>query len=97
MKGRRWQLRTIKTPRIDRSCSMHGHQLRFMQKRLLNIQEASEYLGFAVHTIYGWTSQRQIPFVKIGGRLRFDKRKLDRWIEQNEREVVDVEKLARRR
>ena len=68
-----------------------------MEKRFLNIQEASEYLGFAVHTIYGWTSQRRIPFVKIGGRLRFDRRKLDQWIEQFEFEVVEIETLARRR
>ena len=60
-----------------------------MEKRFLNIQEASEYLGFAIHTLYGWTSQRRIPFVKIGGRVRFDKQKLDRWIEQYELEVID--------
>lgn len=63
-----------------------------MEKRLLDIKEASEYLGFAVHTIYGWTSQRRIPFVKIGGRLRFDKRKLDKWIELFESEVAEVHK-----
>jgi excisionase family DNA binding protein len=61
-----------------------------MEKRLLDINETSEYLGFAVHTIYGWTSQRRIPFLKIGGRLRFDKRKLDRWLEQFESEVLEV-------
>jgi excisionase family DNA binding protein len=54
----------------------------FVEKRLLTIREAAEYLGFSVHTIYGWTSQRRIPFVKMGGRLRFDKPTLDRWIEQ---------------
>jgi len=52
----------------------------------MNINEASQYLGFAVHTIYGWTSQRRIPFVKIGGRIPFDKQRLDRWIEQFESE-----------
>ena len=60
-----------------------------MEKRLMNIREASAYLGFAVHTIYGWTSQRRIPFVKIGGRLRFDRGKLDKWIEEFESEVVE--------
>jgi excisionase family DNA binding protein len=60
-----------------------------MEKRFLTIHEAAEYLGFAVHTLYGWTSQRRIPFVKIGGRVRFDKRKLDRWLEQFEFEVVE--------
>jgi excisionase family DNA binding protein len=68
-----------------------------MEKRFMNIQQTSEYLGFSVQTIYGWTSQRRIPFVKIGGRLRFDRRKLDQWIEQFEFEVVEIETLARKR
>lgn len=55
----------------------------------MNINEAAEYLGFAVHTLYGWTSQKRIPHVKIGGRVRFDKRKLDQWLEQFETEVVE--------
>ncbi len=55
----------------------------------MNIQDAAEYLGFAVHTLYGWTSQRRIPFVKIGGRVRFDKRKLDQWLEQFELDVIE--------
>lgn len=62
-----------------------------MLKRFMNIQEASEYLGFSSHTIYAWTSQRRIPFVKIGGRLRFDKQKLDKWIEEFEFDVLDIE------
>lgn len=78
MMCRPWLFRLIRIQQIDRELSIGWHGVDFMEKRLLNIQEASEYLGFAVHTIYGWTSQRQIPFVKIGGRLRFDKRKLDR-------------------
>ena len=60
----------------------------------MNIQEASEYLGFAAGTIYSWTSQRQIPFVKIGGRLRFDKKKLDLWLEQFELEVIEDHKFS---
>lgn len=61
----------------------------------MNINEASEYLGFAVHTIYGWTSQRRIPFLKVGGRLRFDKKKLDRWLEQFELEVIEDHEFCR--
>ena len=63
----------------------------------MNIQQTAEYLGFSVQTLYGWTSQRRIPFLKIGGRLRFDKRKLDRWIEQFEHEEVEIEYLVKQR
>ena len=61
----------------------------------MNISEASEYLGFAVHTIYSWTSQRRIPFLKVGGRLRFDKKKLDQWLEQFELDVIEDRQFSR--
>ena len=60
-----------------------------MEKRFLNIQESSQYLGFAESTIYSWVSQRKIPFVKKGGRLRFDKQKLEDWMQQDEHEVIE--------
>ncbi|MBT8402060.1 MAG: helix-turn-helix domain-containing protein [Rhodothermia bacterium] len=68
-----------------------------MEQRFLNIEQAAEYLGFSVHTLYGWTSQRRIPFVKIGGRVRFDKQKLDKWIEQFELEAAANPESLRRR
>lgn len=68
-----------------------------MERRLLNISEASEYLGFAVHTIYCWTSQRRIPFLKIGNRLRFDRDRLDEWIRQFECPVEEDPPFPARR
>jgi excisionase family DNA binding protein len=56
-----------------------------MEKRLLNINELSEYLGIPKHTIYQWTSQQRIPFIKIG-RLRFDKEKIDKWLKEKSTE-----------
>jgi len=56
-----------------------------MEKRLLNINELSQYLGIPKQTIYQWTSQQRIPFIKIG-RLRFDKEKIDRWLKEKSTE-----------
>ena len=54
-----------------------------MERRLLNIREASGLLGLSVHTIYSWISQkRSIPYVKLGKAVRFDTRDLDKWIER---------------
>ncbi len=53
-----------------------------VEKRLLTIKEASEYLGISVKGIYNMVNRRQIPFIKIGGRLRFDKIDLDNWVEK---------------
>lgn len=55
-----------------------------MIKRLLNIEEASEYLGVAEKTLYHWVSMKKIPFVKLSHKvLRFDNEKIDGWIEEN--------------
>lgn len=54
-----------------------------IKKRLLTIKEASEYLGISVRGLYLMVYRRQIPFVKLGGKIRFDLKKLDEWIEKN--------------
>ena len=51
------------------------------EKRLFSVPELSEYLSLKERTIYNWASQRKIPFVKIGGALRFDKQDIDKMIE----------------
>ena len=53
------------------------------EKRLYTIKEASEYLGFSVKALYHMVERRQIPFVKIGKSLRFNKVALDNWIEKH--------------
>lgn len=62
-----------------------------INKRLLTPKEVSEYLGISVKGIYNMVYRRQIPFVKIGGRLKFDIRDIDNWIEENK--VKDVNSL----
>ena len=52
-----------------------------VEKRLLNIKEASEYLGISQKGLYNMIYRREIPFIKIGGRVRFDIIDLDKWIE----------------
>ena len=61
-----------------------------MEKRLLNIKEASEYLGIPTKSLYKLVWQRRIPFVKIGKALRFDKERLDKWIEENTVEEIKI-------
>ena len=53
-----------------------------MQK-LLSINEASEFLGLRVPTIYKYICSRKIPYVKLGSRVLFDSNKLEEWIERN--------------
>jgi len=51
--------------------------------RILNIKDAAAYTGLAVDTLYKMVSQRRIPYVKLGGALRFKPEHLDQWIKQN--------------
>jgi len=54
-----------------------------MNRRLLNVEELSEYIGLSTSTIYSWVSQRRIPFVKCGRLTKFDLQRIDEWIEES--------------
>ncbi len=60
-----------------------------MQKRLITINEASEYLGISKNTLYSWVSQKKISYVKVGRLTKFDLRVLDRYIDNNTVESVN--------
>lgn len=41
------------------------------EKEILTTREVAEYLRVHVITVYRWVKTGQIPFFKVGGRLRF--------------------------
>ena len=51
------------------------------EQRYLSPQELSQYLGLSIVTIYGWTSQHKIPFVKLGRLVRFDVAEINAWMQ----------------
>ena len=48
--------------------------------QLLNVKELCEYLRVSKPTVYRMTSQREIPMIKLGNRVLFDKEKIDEWL-----------------
>ena len=58
-------------------------------KRLLNVEEAAEYLGLQVDTVYKKSRLRELPSVKVGRALRFDVVALNRYVEQHTIETID--------
>ena len=40
-------------------------------ENLIGPETRSELLGIEIATVYTWVSRRKIPFVKVGGALRF--------------------------
>ena len=63
-----------------------------MEKRLLNITELSGYLNLKIASIYDLVYRKQIPYTKIGNRLRFDTMLIENWIREKTFIPFGVEK-----
>ena len=60
-------------------------------KRWLSIRECADHIGVSPHTLYKYVSTRQIPFSKVpkSSLLRFDRERVDRWLESGTVETID--------
>ena len=52
------------------------------EREVMNIRQASEYLGVSADTLYKYVNEQKIPAFKLGNRWRFKKSKLDQWMEE---------------
>ncbi len=50
--------------------------------KLLNVNELAELLGVQVSTVYQWTSEGFIPYIKLGKFVRFREEAVIAWLEQ---------------
>lgn len=61
-----------------------------VNKDLWTAIQVAEFLGVSQKTISNWVSKRQIPYIKIGGRIRGPVRFLPdevmRWVKKNKRD-----------
>ena len=48
--------------------------------KLMDVSELSEKLNVKKKTIYDWVHKELIPYIKLGGLLRFDSDDIDRWV-----------------
>ncbi len=51
-------------------------------REVMNIRQASQYLGVSPDTLYRYIYEAQIPAFKLGNRWKFKKTVLDRWMEK---------------
>lgn len=58
-------------------------RLNFRQKRILDMEEAAEYLGCSVGTIHNLVADGKLNPVRYDRRMRFDIEDLDRLIEKS--------------
>jgi excisionase family DNA binding protein len=56
-------------------------------REVMNIRQASQYLGVSPDTLYKYVNEQKIPAFKLGNRWRFKKSKLDQWMEEKSTEV----------
>jgi len=56
-------------------------------REVMNIRQASEYLGVSPDTLYKYVNEQKIPAFKLGNRWRFKKSKLDAWMEEKSMET----------
>ena len=50
-------------------------------REVMNIRQASQYLGISADTLYKYVSEEIIPAFKLGNRWKFKKSILDSWME----------------
>ncbi len=63
-------------------------------REVMDIREASQYLGVSRDTLYKYVYDERIPAFKLGNRWKFKKTVLDRWME---RQSTQHEGRVRRR
>lgn len=61
------------------------------EPKLMNVVEAASYLSVKRSRLYTATRRRELPFMKVGRLLRFEREHLDQWIkEQHEENKNDL-------
>lgn len=83
------ETQTIQNRRLKRVSAKSMLLNKTIGRRLLNVREASEYLGLDEDTLYRKARLRELPSVKFGRALRFDLKVLDRLIEKHAVEPID--------
>lgn len=59
-----------------------------MEERFFTVQELAAYLRMKPITIYKHASKGDLPAFKVGAAWRFKKSSIDKWIEDQEREIT---------
>jgi excisionase family DNA binding protein len=76
--------RTVEiTNRISGVSSNAGVAFLVSESReVMNVRQASQYLGISPDTLYRYITEGEIPAFKLGNRWKLRKTILDRWMER---------------
>jgi excisionase family DNA binding protein len=60
------------------------------ESKMLDVNRAATYLGVSTSFIRNLVAQRRVVHYKLGGRVMFRQEDIDRFVDQNKRELPDV-------
>lgn len=61
-------------------------------REVMDIRQASDYLGISPDTLYKYASEGFVPAFKLGNRWRFKRSRLDEWMDrQSDRQAGEPE------
>jgi excisionase family DNA binding protein len=61
---------------------MRTSAVRSETREVMDIRQASAYLGISPDSLYKYASEGFIPAFKLGNRWRFKKTRIDEWMDQ---------------
>ena len=59
-----------------------------LQNRFMNPAQLEEEYGFSQNNQSQMRMKKRIPYVKVGGYVRYDRIEIDKWLEQNAVQVI---------
>ena len=69
---------------------LFGARVAFLvseSREVMNVRQASQYLGISPDTLYRYITEGEIPAFKLGNRWKLRKTILDRWMERKMSQV----------
>lgn len=75
-----------------RGATVHSNLLVPEMREVMDIRQASDYLGISPDTLYKYASEGFVPAFKLGNRWRFKRSRLDEWMDrQSDQHAAEVE------
>ena len=63
-------------------------------REVMDIRQASDYLGISPDTLYKYASEAFVPAFKLGNRWRFKRSRLDEWMDRQSDAMTAVPEPA---
>jgi len=67
---------------LMRSNAIRSNLLVPEVREVMDIRQASDYLGISADTLYKYASEGFVPAFKLGNRWRFKRSRLDEWMDR---------------